>query len=69
MLGLGGTAILVLDISYRKKHGITLYCGFNPLTAVTAIWRFDAITHVVIYQTGPDKFLTRFDTQCTYSET
>ena len=41
----------------------------NPLTAVTAIWRFDAITHAAIHQTRPDKFLTRFNTQCAYSET
>ena len=40
----------------------------NPLTDVTAIWWFDAITHVAIHQTRPDKF-TRFDTQCAYSET
>ena len=29
----------------------------------------DAITHVAIHQTRPDKFLTRFDTQSAYSET
>ena len=42
---------------------------FNPLTTLTAIWRFDAITHAAIHQTHPDKFLIRFDTQCAYSET
>ena len=42
---------------------------FNPLTAVTTIWWFDAITHAAIHQTRPDKFLTHFDTQCAYSET
>ena len=47
-----------------RLHGV-----LNPLTAVTAIWRFDAITHAAIHQTRPDKFLTRFDTQCAYSET
>ena len=41
----------------------------NPLTAVTAIWQFDAITRAAIHQTRPDKFLTCFDTQCAYSET
>ena len=40
---------------------------FNPSTAVAAIWRFDAITHVAIHQTRPDKFLTCFNTQCAYS--
>ena len=39
------------------------------LTTVTAIWRFDAIAHAAIHQTRPDKFLTRFNTQCAYSET
>ena len=41
----------------------------NPLTTVTAIWRFDAITHAAIHQTCPDKFLTHFDIQRTYSDT
>ena len=40
----------------------------NPLTAVTAIWRFDVITHAAIHQTCLDKFLTSFDTQCAYSK-
>ena len=43
--------------------------NFNPLTAVAAKLRFDAITHAAIHQTCPDKFLTRFHTQCAYSET
>ena len=48
---------------------IMLYKIINPLTAITAIWRFDAITHAAIHQTRPDKFLTCFNTQCTNSET
>ena len=50
---------------FSRKHNRLI----DPLTAVTAIWWFDAITHVAIHQTRPDKFLTRFDTQCAYSKT
>ena len=41
----------------------------NPLTIITTIWWFDAITHAAIHQTRLDEFLTHFVTQCAYSKT
>ena len=68
---------IIWNVNFPNSHVTVLfeYIKFGrllssyPLTAVTAIWRFGAITHAAIHQTHPDKFLTRFDTQCTYSET
>ena len=38
----------------------------NPLTAVTAIWQFEGITHAAIYLTLADKYCKRPNTQCAY---
>ena len=40
-----------------------------PLTAITAMWQVNVITHAATYQTHLDKFLAHFNTQCAYSET
>ena len=37
MLGLGGIAILVLDISYKKTRDITIYRGFYKTCGLTVL--------------------------------
>ena len=58
-------AILAISITILLSE---IKVILNHFTAITAIWRFEVITHAAICLTLADKCFKRLNTQCAHSE-